>query len=402
VRGVILVLPTDTAGQQGPVASWVSTAGWATALARAAGESWIVTPSGVIPAAEIRRRASSPHLAPPSSEWRRHVWTTVKTAIKDVRDWRRARAFHVDPSGPWRGQPVAFVWQRHELFHTAGLDLAEALGVPGVLFVPAPLVWQARQWGVHRPGWTHLVERVGEKTPLARADLVACGSPLVAEEVMRLGVARDRIVITPTGVDPKLHESHGEAIPVRDALGLGNRFVVGWVGSFRRFHALDIALDAMIGVDDATLLLVGDGPEREHVEQRARDLGVALICTGTVSHDEVPDYLAAMDVALVVADARQPFHYSPLKLAEYMAAGRAVVVPRAGELPSQLRDGIDAVFVAPGDATALAGVLRDLRDDPRRRASLGAAARAAALERWSWDRSANTLLGAAERVKSRR
>jgi glycosyltransferase involved in cell wall biosynthesis len=402
VHGVILVLPTDTAGQQGPVASWVSTAGWATALARAAGESWIVTPSGVIPAAEIRRRASSPHLAPPSNGWRRHVWTTAKTAMKDVRDWRRARAFHVDPSGPWQGQPVALVWQRHELFHTAGLDLAEALGVPGVLFVPAPLVWQARQWGVRRPGWSHLVERVGEKAPLVRADLVACGSPLVAEEVVRLGVASDRIVITPTGVDPQLHESHSDATPVRDALGLGDRFVVGWIGSFRRFHALDVALDAMTGVDDATLLLVGDGPERGHVEQRARDLGVAVICTGTVSHDEVPDYLAAMDVALVVADARQPFHYSPLKLAEYMAAGRPVVVPRTGELPSQLRDGVDAVFVAPGDASALAGVLRDLRDDPRRRASLGAAARAAAVERWSWDRSATMLLAAAERVKSRR
>src|SRR5262249_14753790 len=136
VSGVILVLPTEIAGQQGPVASWVSTAGWAGALARAVGESWIATPSGVIPAGEVRRRASSPHLAPPSSAWRTRVGTTVKTALKDVRDWQRARAFHVDPSGPWRGQPVAFVWQRHELFHTAGVELAEALGVPSVLFVP--------------------------------------------------------------------------------------------------------------------------------------------------------------------------------------------------------------------------------------------------------------------------
>src|SRR5262249_18417827 len=130
------------------------------------------------------------------------------------------------------------------------------------------------------------------------------------------------------------------------------------------------------------------------VEQRARERGVKLVCTGTVTHDAIPDHLAAMDVGLVLASGEREFHYSPLKLAEYFAAGLAVVAPRAGALPEQLRDGVDAVLVRPGDPDELGRELRRLRDDPGLRARIGAAARSAAGDRWSWDRSAERVLAA--------
>src|SRR5581483_2374186 len=140
---------------------------------------------------------------------------------------------------------VAFVWQRHELFHDAGADLARRIGVPFVLFVNAPLVWQARAWGVRRPGWSRLVERRGETAVFRRADVIAAGSPLVAERVAALGVDADRIVITPTGADVEQIASSRTSIPWRERLDLRDRFVVGWVGSFRRFHGLDVAVDAL-------------------------------------------------------------------------------------------------------------------------------------------------------------
>jgi glycosyltransferase involved in cell wall biosynthesis len=62
-----------------------------------------------------------------------------------------------------------------------------------------------------------------------------------------------------------------------------------------------------------------------------------------------------------------------------------VVAPRAGQLAERLTDGVDAVLVDPGDTAALVEALRRLRDDPAARARLGVAARAAAVDRWSWD-----------------
>ncbi|MCU1351370.1 MAG: hypothetical protein JWM05_579, partial [Acidimicrobiales bacterium] len=206
--------------------------------------------------------------------WRSQVPTTAKVAVKDLRQWRRARRFHVPAAGPWDGCRIAFVWQRHELFHTAGLDLADALGAPSVLFAPASIVWEAEQWGVNRPGWGRRLERIAEGRALARADLVACGSDLVAEQVTRLGVSPSRTLITPTGVDLGDFAPPVDAAGLRARLGLGDRFVVGWVGSFRSFHGLDQLVAAMADLDGAVLLLVGDGPERPRVEAQARRLGV--------------------------------------------------------------------------------------------------------------------------------
>ncbi|MDQ1457174.1 MAG: hypothetical protein QOH28_2794 [Actinomycetota bacterium] len=403
-RGAILVLPTTLAGERGPVAAGVSTAGWAGGFRRALGETWIVTPAGVVDPDELRRRASDASLAPAAGAgWRQRIPVVAKTAVKDVREWARAKAFRIDAS-PWRDHDVAFVWQRHELFQTVGPRLAVALGVPSVLFVPAPLMWQASQWGVERPGWGRWLERVGERTPMRSADIVACGSATVAEEVSRIGVDDRRIVITPNGADPGFfRRSPGrDRESIRRRLGLEGRFVVGWVGSFRRFHALEHAVDALVGIENATLLLVGDGPERARMEQLARDRHVNVVCTGTVPHDKVPEHLAAMDVALVLSAGEQPFHYSPLKLAEYLAAGVAVIAPRVGDLPDQVEDGVDALLVNPGDTRQLASALRRLREDPVERHRLGRAASDAAADRWSWDRSVQLVLAAVDRSRDNR
>jgi len=124
--------------------------------------------------------------------------------------------------------------------------------------------------------------------------------------------------------------------------------------------------------------LVGDGPERPRIERLAQSRDVAAVFTGTVPHDELPLHLATMDAALVVAAPDAPFHYSPLKLAEYLAAGLPVVAPRLGQPAARLVDGVDALLVDAGDVPAISAALRALRDDPARRSEIGRAARVAA------------------------
>jgi glycosyltransferase involved in cell wall biosynthesis len=391
--GAVLVLPSATTGQQGPVAAWVSTAGWASAVRRVLGEAWIATPEGPVDPDEARRRGSHPRLSRTrSSEWRRRIPPVVKTAAKDGRRWLRSRRFRVDADGPWRAADIRFVWQRHELFQVAGLDLAHALGTPSVLFVPAPLVWESAQWGIHRPGWGGWLERLGEYPAVRGADLIACGSEMVAEWVHHLGIRDDRILITPTGVDLDQFLERPDPAPARQSLGIDDYFVIGWVGSFRRFHALDQAVEAAARIDNAALLMVGDGPERPKVEQLARDRGVVSVFTGIVPFADLPAYRAAMDVALVLAEPDSPFHYSPLKLAEYLAAGLPVIAPRIAQCTERLRDGVDALLVSPGDARALTEALQHLRDDSNARAALGMRAQTAAQERWSWDHQVRKIL----------
>lgn len=400
----VFVLPTTAVGQRGPVAAYLSTAGWAAAAERVLGGAWIVCPSGTIDPVEARHigsRAMPADRSEPPGSRLRFIPAPAKTLVKDVRHRHRARAFHVDPVGPWADSDIDFVWQRHDLFQTAGLDLARRLGRPSVLFAPATAVWEAERWGTHRPGWRGLAERFGERPALTTADVVACGAPEVAEQALRMGTRPERIVITPTGVDLDLFDPPPDAAAraaQRDQLGLGGRFVVGWVGSFRPFHSLDRAVDAVADLEGATLLLVGDGPERPAIEARARQRGVHLVCTGTVDHADLPRHLAAMDVGLVLAPADAAFHYSPLKLAEYLAAGLPVVAPAVGTVTARLTDGVDALLVDPADPTALGAALRALRAEPALRDRLSVAGRAAAEAHWSWDEQVRRVVAAIDRL----
>jgi glycosyltransferase involved in cell wall biosynthesis len=325
----------------------------------------------------------------------------AKTAARDILRWQQSRRYDIDADGPWSGTHVEFVWQRHDLFHTAGLDLARRVGAPSVLFVPAAKVWEAAGWGTARPGWGRRLERRAERPALLGADLVACGSETVVEQVLRIGVPPRRVLLTPTGVDLELFPELPDPTPLRRRLGLQDHFVVGWVGSFRRFHALEQAVEAAAAVPGAALLLVGDGPERARIERLAHELGVFATFTGTVQHDQLPAYLAAMDVAVILAPRDEPFHYSPLKLAEYLAAGLPVVAPAAGQLVQRLTDGVDALVVPPHDVGAVASALRRLRDDPEERARLGKAARAAAEAEWSWEDQVRRVVEALARVRRR-
>lgn len=399
-QAAVFVLGVTTSGQQGPVGAWLGAAGWAAAARSLLGDAWIVTPEGAFTPEQARARATHTGLAVPTEEpFHRRVPVLGQTAAKDVREFVRGQRFDVPVADmPWANRDVAFVWQRHSPFHSAGHRLARRLHRPSVVFVPAPMVWEARQWGLRRPGYGWLLERGVERRRLQAADVVCCGSDEVADVVRTYGIDERRIVLTPNGVDTELFRPE-DPTAVREELGLEGRFVVGWAGSFRRFHAVELAIEAAARLQReipelTLLLLLGDGPERPRVEQLAASRGIDARFTGTVPHDAMARHLAAFDVALVLHQGAAPFHYSPLKLWEYLACGKAVVAPRIGEPTRRLTSGVHAELVPPGDPAAIASAVRALHDDPVRRAALEQAARALVVEHGSWETQLRTLLGA--------
>jgi glycosyltransferase involved in cell wall biosynthesis len=237
--------------------------------------------------------------------------------------------------------------------------VAEALQVPLVIAVEALQVTEARSWGVRRPIWGNLLENRGEVQQLRRADLVTCVSSQLAEQLADAGVDASKIVVTPNMVDATRFEGLDRQA-MRAAHGLDGRFVVGWVGSFRRFHALDVLLEAFalfaLHHPEATLVLVGDGPERERcIEFAARLPEGQVVLPGAVAFDQVPAWVTAFDVGVVPAHAGQMFHYSPLKLQEYFAAHVPVLAPDIGQVATTIDDGANGFLCRPGD-TALAHV----------------------------------------------
>jgi glycosyltransferase involved in cell wall biosynthesis len=151
-------------------------------------------------------------------------------------------------------------------------------------------------------------------------------------------------------------------------------FVVGAVGRLdgMKDHALLVRAAARAG---ARVVVVGEGGGREGLLRLAASLEVPLELPGWTDDPWRP--LAAADV--VVLPSRSEGW--PLSLVEAMLAGRPVVATRVGSVPEIVRDGETGLLVDSGDIRALADALSMLRDDPGRRARLGAAARARATAR---------------------
>src|SRR5262249_47893963 len=171
--------------------------------------------------------------------------------------------------------------------------------------------------------------------------------------------------------------------------------VIVFVGAFRTWHGVHHLLRAMEqlrarGRHAFRAVLIGDGPERLRAEAHiaaARLDNVALL--GARPHEEIPGYPAAADIGVAPFDTRAhaplalTFYWSPLKVFEYMAAGLPVVAPDIPRLRAVIRPDQDGLLYDAARADGLADALEGLAD-PTQRAAMGAAARARAVEHFSW------------------
>lgn len=279
------------------------------------------------------------------------------------------------------------LYERHALGNTAGVRAARRLDIPLLLEVNSPL---AHERATHEQLVLARWARASERSVLMRADSVLCVTRVLADMLREAGVPERRLHVVRNGVDLARYPS-----PVPRAAGDGE-VVVGFTGFFRPWHGIEELVDALADGSlpaRARLLLVGDGPSRASIENRASQRGVAdrVRILGAVAHGMIPEQLAAMDIC--VQPAATPWA-SPLKLAEYMAAGRAIVAPDQANLREVLKHDRDALLFDTGRRGALAAAVATLAHDRDLRERLGAAARETIeREMLTWD-------GVAERVEA--
>ena len=294
--------------------------------------------------------------------------------------------------GAWRPDLII---ERHALFHAAGAEIARTLAIPRLLEVNAPLVEEQAAFRTLR--LRALAEEVEARSMQAAQGVVAVSAP-VAAYVRGRGVAAERIMVAPNGVDCALFAPEDAGAEVRAFHGLGAGPVIGFFGSFKVWHGVDFLLDAFAVIAaehaQARLLCLGHGPRLEAVEARAAALGLAgrAIFPGPVPHAEVPAHLAAMDLTVAPYLPQEDFYFSPLKVVESLAAGRPVVAPRMGQIPELIEDGETGLLYEPGDLAACTGAIRRLIEDPSRRRRMGAAGAARAQACWDWQQVARAVL----------
>ena len=215
-------------------------------------------------------------------------------------------------------------------------------------------------------------------------------SPEVRDDLVRLGVApADKFAIVRLGIEleERIGADAGARAETRRVLGVSQEaFVVGWVGRMTAVKRTDDVLLAFKGLldrgIDGYLCLVGDGPDRDHLERYAHELGIVRRCLFVGYQDEVGRFYQAID-ALILPSTNEG---TPVSVIEALAAERPAVATRVGGIPDVIRAGVDGFLVEVGDSAALAEQLTVLARDPARRAEMGAAGRANVLERYAVER----------------
>jgi glycosyltransferase involved in cell wall biosynthesis len=291
------------------------------------------------------------------------------------------------------------IYERHCLFSTAGLGLARYFKIPLVLEVNAPLVMeQDTMRGLSLP----LVARAAERLVLTSSDHVVVVSQALRTHVMQIGVTEDRVSVIPNAADPDVFLPSATLSPIRQELGWGDRFVIGFVGSMKPWHGVDTLLEAMhlLGGPDGPfrLLLVGAGPQLADLEEQITRLGLtgAVHVTGAVPHEAVPSLLRAMDLSVAAFAASAAEYFSPVKLFEYMAMGLPIVAARIGQVCDVIEEGRTGWLYTPGDVSDLAAAILRAERDRGLCHAVGAAARERVMNEYTWRHNARRVVGIAE------
>ena len=190
--------------------------------------------------------------------------------------------------------------------------------------------------------------------------------------------------------------SGADRTALRLHLGLGNGPVVGIVGRLRWEKGQALLFDAFSIVlkqfPDAQLLIVGDGPDRLSLEQRAKVLGIvnSIFWLGQKSPEEVYRLYSIMDIVAVPS----VFEGFGLVAAEAMAAGLPVVASNVGGLTEAIEDGITGVLVPPGDCGAMAAAITALLDSHDKADQMGKKGLQRVRAQFSMEKFSQTILSA--------
>lgn len=286
--------------------------------------------------------------------------------------------------------------------HVTGLPALVAARRAGLPFVYSVRgLWEYTA-AARNPGWEaterFALQRDLETLVASEADQVVVLSEGLRREMVRRGVPAERISLAPNCVDIQAFQPTPKDAALARKLGLGDRHVLGFLGSLEHYEGLDDLLEAVSHLvregHDLAVLIVGEGSASGHLREEARrlDLGDRVVQLGRIPPSQVAEHYSVVDVAVF---PRLPLPVceivSPLKPLEAMAMAKPVIGSNVAAIAEMISHNRTGLLFDKGDVHALAAAIRRLLGDPGLALALGQRARAWVEAERSWDVTARAV-----------
>ncbi len=247
-----------------------------------------------------------------------------------------------------------------------------------------------------------------ERFMLRRAAHVLVNSPAYRRVLIeQKGLDPSRVSLIPNGVDPDMFDPQERGEAIRQALGLGGKFVVVYAGAMGLDNDLATivrAANRLRDHPDIHFVLVGDGKERPAAEALSKELGLSnLTFTGARPKAEMPQFLGAADACVAtLADFPVLRTTYPNKVFDYLAAGRPIVLGIEGVIREVMEAARCGIGVPHSDPAALAEAVLQLQSNPEQARKMGRAGREYVVEHFDRRRHAAEFLQMAQEIAKRR
>jgi PEP-CTERM/exosortase A-associated glycosyltransferase len=187
------------------------------------------------------------------------------------------------------------------------------------------------------------------------------------KEIASRGILSEKINVVPNCVNTEFFKPEEYYEELADKYGFRNKTVFGYIGSFYHYEGIDLLLDAyaktLLQRRDTALFLIGDGPEKHALSQRAAKMGLLghVIFTGKVPHDQIKKYYSVIDI-LVYARKKMRLTelVTPLKPLEAMAMGKIALGSDVGGIKELITQEKDGFLFRAGDLSDLYRSMIDL------------------------------------------
>lgn len=294
------------------------------------------------------------------------------------------------------------IYDRYNSFSTAAVDAANNAKIPVFLEVNAPVAFERTAYERRPLRLSRLAQRFERRICNVADHVIAVSTPLKQFLMAERGVTESRITVIPNGVDPEKFKPLLIREGIKKRLGIENKTVIGFVGILRPWHGLEFLLEAFQSLvtqqDSIHLLIVGDGTIEPSLKQRVSELGLdgSVTFTGRVPHDDMNQYLAAIDIAI---SPRATFYASPMKILEYMAMGIPTVAPDMANIRDLISDGENGLLFEPENQLSLKKALGELLKSKELVTRIGRMARNSIVNKRNWNDIAQEIITLSHQIK---